>query len=267
MSVILIDHHYLFTLKLEDGQELKLTSASHAIKCTANQNDFYEASCLNVQFATFKDNGTISVVLEGAYEQTGVQRQLPLLGCTVRIQTFDPQNNTITPFALCRCVKVADFVRSFHMYLESGTQSMRQIFSKRYSRTCRAQFGDARCKKDLKQLSQTYDILKIYENEVSFSVPERHAQYGNNYFDLGTAVISGISRVVLKHILGKVEQGVDYQIGIVLLQSSFPQIVLQNFKDKRETNITLTPGCNKIFSTCVLYDNAVNLQGEPNLPL
>jgi Phage conserved hypothetical protein BR0599 len=268
MSSTLLDHHYLFTIQLEDGEELKLTSASHTIRYTnAQKTQTYEPSCLNVKFATFKDDGTLRIILEGIYEKTGIHQKLQLLGCTIFVKTFNPKNSETKDLALCSCYKIEDFVRSFRIHLESRSQDMRQIFSKKYSRNCRAQFGDERCKKDLKQLAQYYDILEMYESEVSFLVPLKQRLCENHYFDLGTATVGEISRTVLRHTLGKVKRGIDHQNGVVLLQRPLPEIVLQNFKDKKVTTIVLTPGCNKLFSTCAVYNNTINFQGEPFLPL
>ncbi len=265
-----LDQYYLFSIRLECGQILRLTDASHTIKDA--KESYLPKSALKVKLASFNDNGSILIILEGSYEREGVVEDTQLLKCVATISTFDPKTSNVKPFAYCRCIKVEDFARNFRINLSSTVGKMNQNLAQKYSKVCRAQFGDKMCKIDTSKLSQEYEIKEAFGNTLYCISSPNEAKNRNHYFDNGTASVNmnvdRVSRVVLKHTLGKIVNylGQNIQYETIIVRDPFPEYIMKEFTSKKISKITLVPGCNKFFETCCFYGNNINFQGEPFLP-
>ncbi len=119
-----------------------------------------------------------------------------------------------------------------------------QIFSK----TCRANFGDEKCKINKADYSFNYDISEI--NDRLFTLASSDKEDG--YFNGGEAIIGN---VIFKAKI------ISHFRGIIEVDKSVPEII------RSYSQITLIAGCDKKFITCCnKFHNAVNFRGEPFIP-
>jgi uncharacterized phage protein (TIGR02218 family) len=121
-----------------------------------------------------------------------------------------------------------------------------------YTPSCRASFGDARCKFDIStltvngQVSAFADTIKI--TDTSRSENDGHFDYGIITFQSG--LNTGISREIKR-----------YQLQAFTLNEPLPFAVTAG------DNYVAIAGCDKRFDTCVnRYNNALNFRGEPHVP-
>ncbi|MET0154512.1 MAG: DUF2163 domain-containing protein [Rickettsiales bacterium] len=128
------------------------------------------------------------------------------------------------------------------------------IHMARFSPLCRAALGDARCGVDLDALSVSGEVTEegedAYRAFVFSDAPENAAA-----FRCGKAKFtSGANAGAVFSVASVTENRVT-------LGESCPFPIAQG------DAATLSPGCDKYFSTCMSrYDNAVNFRGEPHVP-
>jgi uncharacterized phage protein (TIGR02218 family) len=142
---------------------------------------------------------------------------------------------------------------SFTSELRGLTQKLAQQIGENYSPSCRATFGDARCKKDLNAFKVTGSITSI-TNLHEFADTARVE--ASNYFDQGlitftTGLNAGLSREVK-----------TFAATIIFCELPFPYAI--EIDDEYE----MWKGCDKTFATCKnTYNNIVNFRGEPYIPI
>jgi len=114
-----------------------------------------------------------------------------------------------------------------------------------YSPTCRAQFGDEKCKviNRLKMSGTITEIVNDYEIVIDTVI-------NNNLYGCGKLIVDN------HHVSIK-----ECYVSRVILGEKIPVIV------KKGDACQLTAGCDKKFSTCCeQYNNALNFRGEPHIP-
>lgn len=121
-----------------------------------------------------------------------------------------------------------------------------------YSETCRAEFGDKKCRVDLQPFSYEASITTVKNNSTFYSKElEKHR--------------SSFSYGRVKFISGK-NQGLEVQIkesydGNIKISQPFPLPL------EEKDHFVAIYGCNKRFETCSkVYDNFLNFRGEPHIP-
>lgn len=122
----------------------------------------------------------------------------------------------------------------------------------RYSPYCRATFGDTSCAID----AQAYAFHGIIAEQGSASLmalvsyPTDSASFAYGYITIESGANKGFSTSII-----------TIDAAGVHLRDTPP------FTYAQDDRITLIPGCDKRFTTCVSrYHNAVNFRGEPHLP-
>lgn len=140
----------------------------------------------------------------------------------------------------------------FKAELRGLTQALQRTAVERFSSTCRAEFGDAKCGVNLAahRVTGTLD-----GNMGDFTVLDAARMEAAGFYDDGTLRFeSGVLAGQLFRVSG-------FAPGIVRLALPFavPPAVGDGY--------ALTQGCDKRFGTCAeRYDNALNFRGEPHLP-
>jgi uncharacterized phage protein (TIGR02218 family) len=117
-----------------------------------------------------------------------------------------------------------------------------------FSKTCRASFGDHRCKVDKELYRQVYEIAEMNTKSVIIANIDKEDCYFNN----GDAIFGAeqFRAKIQSHFRDNIE---------------LDTLIPDNIKDFK--NITLITGCDKNFITCCnKFNNAVNFRGEPLIP-
>lgn len=121
-----------------------------------------------------------------------------------------------------------------------------------YSPTCRANFGDARCKVDLDAHTDPFTVSVVSTNQ-AFGATEFAAK-AENYYAAGTVTwLTGANAGTRIDIVTNAIGGV-----YTLLPCPMPVEV-------GDTG-TITRGCQKTKAMCIEYENLPNFRGEPYVP-
>jgi len=119
------------------------------------------------------------------------------------------------------------------------------------SPTCRVRdFGDARCKKDLSTLTHVTSIVG-HDNDRQMTVT---GSFANGYFVYGKATFtSGENEGYVADIA--------FNAGAAITLYGKPPLPMSN-----GDTLTLVAGCDRLFETCISFNNVVNFRGEPHIP-
>ncbi len=117
-----------------------------------------------------------------------------------------------------------------------------------FSPTCRAEFGDSKCKKDLENYTFSGKITRIFsENsfEVDISKPDGH-------------FLDGFAKITNQNNDSVKSKIISHKGGIITILSNFSY-----FFPEIGNNIQLISPCGKTLTACKAFDNVVNFRGEP----
>lgn len=132
------------------------------------------------------------------------------------------------------------------------TQRLGHTIGELYSPSCRATFGDARCKKSLAPLTVTGTVDSSSSRNQFQDVARAEAagifSFGKVTFTSGDN--TGLSMEVKEYTPGKVTL-----------------VLPMPYEIAAGDHYSLVQGCDKTFDTCaVRFENAVNFRGEPHVP-
>lgn len=235
---------YSFHIKLPDNSNLYLTELDKPI--IIDQNIFFPNSGMILKEGSFNDSGHNYIMIEGIYEKNGVEKHHDLVHSTVKIYKCFPSK--IEHFVTYNCSNYIKRDLDFTLYLISYTENYNQSILQSYSKNCRANFGDARCRVNKSMYSSYYDIQEIFAK---------------------TIVISNLDKETGYYICGDVYLGdkkfhskiVSHVQNLLTLDKIIPENM------KHHKNVMVTAGCDKKFITCCnKFNNAVNFRGEPLIP-
>ena len=235
---------YCFQIKLASGEELNLTNSNHIIK--NEEIVFLPNSGLDLKEAEFNDSAQNNVIIEGIFEENGITTEVDLNNAIVKIIIYS--NGIFEHFITYYCTLYTKYDLSFKMHLKPETIKYNQAVINRYSKTCRANFGDDKCKIDTDLYAGIYKIKEILKESLRIEGLDKE----NGYYN-GGKIIFGDNRFSSK-VLSSFGD-------LVILEDIIPDYV----KDARE--IKIISGCNKNFITCCnKFNNAINFRGEPLIP-
>lgn len=131
-------------------------------------------------------------------------------------------------------------------------QRLSQRIGEFYSPTCRADFGDSRCKKNLATHTSFSSITSVTSRSILRDSARNEIA---GFYSFGTlTMLSGANAGLSAEV--KI-----YAPGVFTLFMPFPYDVVAGSSYK------VTQGCDKTFETCtVRFANAVNFRGEPHVP-
>lgn len=126
--------------------------------------------------------------------------------------------------------------------------------NKKYSLNCRADFGDQKCKINLKNYFY-YGFVSKINNEKSFF--DENSDFPDGYFENGTVIF-----------FEKENNKARFKTKIEFYTKKTFEIVFVPFLEiEIGMKFLATPGCNKTIDMCSKrYKNAINFRGEPFLP-
>lgn len=235
---------YCFEIKLERGKTLYLTSSDKLI--TAEDKIFEPNSGLTLTEGVFNDSAKDHIILEGIFEQGGIAKEMDLTSAEVIILLYF--SGHFYHFVTYNCINYTKYDLTFNLWLEPETLKYEQSLLNVFSKTCRASFGDIKCKMNKGFYSFSYEITEIIGNIIRILNMDKE----NGYFNDGEAIIGDeVSKIkILNHFTDCIELN---------------QVIPDHLK--HSGYVKLISGCDKKFITCCnKFDNAVNFRGEPLIP-
>lgn len=137
------------------------------------------------------------------------------------------------------------------------TQSLSQTIGELYSPSCRASFGDNRCKVNAGDYTVTGSVTTLLSSQEfhDSARSETTGSFGFGIINFTSGANTGLSMEVKEYILMAAGGG---QI-VLALPMPHPVLIGDNY--------TLIQGCNKTAQAChERYNNIVNFRGEPHVP-
>lgn len=136
--------------------------------------------------------------------------------------------------------------------LRGLTSRLQQVIGETYTSSCRAQLGDARCKKNLSSFTVTGMVTGV---ETTYAFTDSARSELSNYFSYGLITFtSGTNDGISMEIR-------DFSNGRFGLFLPMPYAI------EVGDTYTAVAGCDKSFDSCVgKFTNAVNFRGEPHVP-
>ncbi|PCJ24939.1 MAG: hypothetical protein COA94_06850 [Rickettsiales bacterium] len=247
---------YLFYIKTSRNKEYYLTSSSEVVVSAGVKYQPY--SGLALTSGKFNDSGQNQVILSGIFEKQGIDKDDDLTGALVKIMYMQGdkgdkgnKDDKAIHFVSYICTQHSKMDLDFEIKCEPETIKYNQPVVQMFSKTCRANFGDDKCKVDMGDYSVLCDVVKVKKNILTCELGD----VKSGYFKCGKLVTLG----------GEVES-----CSFKIMSHSGNDIEVErgcNFDFAEQKQVTLIPGCDKSFRTCCYsFKNAVNFRGEPAIP-
>jgi uncharacterized phage protein (TIGR02218 family) len=235
---------YCFEISFVSKETLYLTSSSKAIEM--NDRIFIPNSGLSMKSGIFNDSAQDHIILEGIFEDGGIDRYMDLTNGSVKILLYFLSGRFYN-FITYICTTYTRYDLSFIIRLESEAIKYNQSLLLQFSKTCRAHFGDRQCNVDKTLYSGSYVVSRILGKVIIINNMNKE----DGYFNFGDAIFAKhISMKILLHFGNHIE-----------LDKAVPD------HDIHYKNVLLNVGCDKKFLTCCnKFNNAVNFRGEPLIP-
>ena len=236
--------YWCFEISLFSGDKLFLTSFD---KIVCHDDVIYTpASGLSIIEGIFNDSAQDHIILQGIYDEQGIDKKIDVTNAQVKISMVI--GGSLYHMVSYYCTLYTKYDLHFTIFLEPESVKYNQTIVHAYSKTCRAKFGDSKCKIDKKNFSQNYAIANIGIR--SFEVFKIMQETG--YYIGGDACFNGST------FSSKILNTIDNMIQL-------DRVIPDNLKNCK--TVTLTAGCDKKFITCCnKFNNAVNFRGEPSIP-
>lgn len=234
---------YCFHIRFQN-MNLYLTEGDRAL--LIDDKIFMPSSGMTLKEGEFNDSGQNYIILEGIFENKGVEKHYDLTDSVVTIYKCFAQN--LTPFVSYRCHAYIQRDLDFTLHLVASTVSYNQTVLLSYSKNCRANFGDQKCRVNKTDYSRACTIQEIFgKTFVILNLDEE-----DGYFKGGDIYIAkgGFCSKIISHVQNLL---------------TVDKLIPDNIKQYKTAQITA--GCDKNFITCCnKFNNAVNFRGEPFIP-
>jgi len=235
---------YCFHIKLQDNTNLYLTESDRSV--SIDDVIFITNSGITLKEGEFNDSSQNYIILEGIFEDGGVEQRMDLTDSIVKIYTCFPTG--YNHFVTYHCSAYTKRDLNFTLYLESDIRLYNQPLLQSFSKNCRANFGDLKCKVDKINYNNTYNIEEIFGKTLVIGNCDKES----GYFTYGDAVLG--NNQFYSKILGHSRE-------VIMLDKVIPDNMRYN------KVVELIAGCDKKFITCCnKFNNAVNFRGEPLIP-
>ena len=236
--------YWCYEIILSNGEKLFLTSLDKI--ALHDEVTYSPASGLNIKEGIFNDSAKDHVSIEGIYDSKGICKQADLTNAQVKILMV--VGNVPYHLVTYYCTLYTKYDLNFRIITEPESVKYNQTVVNVLSKTCRAKFGDSKCKAEKNLYSHAYNIVNMSVR--SFEISNVHKEAG--YFIGGDAHISDSTfNAKILNTMGNIIQ--------------LDRVIPENFKHLKSA--ILTAGCDKKFITCCnKFNNAVNFRGEPFIP-
>ncbi len=124
--------------------------------------------------AIFNEANSNEIILKGYFEDGGVSRQFVLDGAKISMYLYFKEKNILQKWLEYSCDEVVLDQSSFTLILHPISKNYYSIITQYYSTSCRAKFGDHRCKVKIKEFNgeecdKSFGMCcKKYDNAVNF---------------------------------------------------------------------------------------------------
>lgn len=234
---------YLFHIIKNSETEYYLTSAAKGLEYEGNI--YLPYSGLSFLSGSFNDSAENLIVLKGVFEQGGIGKDDDLIGASVKILRM--QNNEIKHFVTYFCTQHNINDLNFEIHCEPETIKYNRSLLQMFSKTCRASFGDDRCKVNKDDYAVICRISSINGSMITCDFDG----FQSGYFEGGKLIDSNQKEF---SILTHIHHNIEVQNSTECAFSVGDQV-------------RLLPTCDKNFRTCCYsFNNAVNFRGEPAIP-
>lgn len=239
---------YCYHISLKNGIELFLTSASNDVLVSGVL--YIANSGLSIKELSFNDSAQDHAILEGIFDELAICKTLDLTDAKIKISILS--NSNLIHLITYSCVEYTKYDLHFVVTIKPESVKYNQNLLKTYTQTCRARFGDNKCKFDKNNVKFAYQIESIIDRSVKLSA---NPGKDNGYFTTGEAMLSNAQNVFSTEIISHIGKNIT-------LRDSVPD----SLKTVTQT-IVLTAGCDKKLQTCAArFNNATNFRGEPFIP-
>jgi len=248
----------LWTIERKDGTVFYFTDHDRNITFEANEyiaDNSFEATAVQTAINSAAADLDVNVLLSdtaikyddvvrGMYDEAPVTLKLiswrnPAAGVmdlfAGRVTSADVQNR-----------------RTASLQLKGGLYRATKPITEQYSATCRASFGDDRCKFNLATVTDAFTVGSVGSVQ-QFTAPELVAK-AVNWYILGT-----VTWLTGDNVGTRVEVAANAAGAVTLMVK--PPFAMQ----VGDTG-TITRGCSKTLAACNGYANRANYRGEPYVP-
>lgn len=233
---------YLFHIKAQNSKEYYLTSGNNAV--TYDTNTYLPESGLSLRSGEFNDSAENHIILHGIFENAGISKNDNFMGASIRIMYLESEQVKDLVTYICTQYNINDL--DFEIRCESEAIKYNQSLLQMFSKTCRANFGDNKCKINIDDYSLTCDLLNVNANILTCDIKNSE----NGYFQNGKIIAEEQEFKILSHNSNNIELEDTLEIDL-----------------SRCKQVTLIPACDKKIRTCCYsFNNAVNFRGEPVIP-
>ncbi|MCP5370030.1 MAG: phage BR0599 family protein [Rickettsiaceae bacterium] len=239
---------FLFEIATRDGKTFFLTSSD--TEKNIKDKKYYPYCGLNLLHVKANDSGDNIAVISGIYHASAIKKTDDLTDATITILQLVNNNLRIVGNLLCTFFSKQDL--EFRFFCNSEIIKYKQSLLQLFSNTCRASFGDNKCKINPSDFTLKAQILEFENNRIKY----QSQTYSNISFTGGQAILLGNNSAV--EYSTKIISHLENIIDINLPQHIDPLIYNQ---------LLLIPSCDKKYRTCCYsFNNQVNFRGEPHIP-
>lgn len=238
---------YMFDIKCKSGKNFYLTSSSASYRI--DNIEYIPNSGLNFVYGEFDESAHNNVCIKGIFELNGIQKGSNLAGAMVKISRLN--SGRLVHFISYFCTQYVSNDLEFEMRCEPEVVKYNQSLLQMFSKTCRANFGDNRCKVSIEEYNVKTEVIDRSGNILSCAFDG----FDDGYFKNGTLLVVGeednkYEFKILSHFRNNIEVDLDTEFDFI-----------------KHKLVTLIPGCDKNYRTCCYsFNNAVNFRGEPVIP-
>lgn len=235
--------HYCIDLTLKNGESLHYIDS---VKDISIKGKFYSAKeGFSVKRLVTNEGGEDYMEIELLKDYFVASEQL--LDAEARIMLYFPARSSFNHYYTMNVTYITDNDKHIILKLEPITAKLQKTLLCTYSQTCRAEFGDSKCKLIKDNFINSFNV-KLIEG---YKIILTDYKTENGYYTAGDAIFSdGTIIKILNH--NNVTLRLDRPVPLHLKSSKIIQLI---------------PGCDKKFTTCCnKFNNAINFRGEPCIP-
>ncbi len=163
---------FCFEIHCKNGKDIRLTEASYGVQFDGKE--FSPYSGLYVKTSIFDDSGHGEIIVEGCFEEKGINYETELVDTKISIYFYLREINKLEKYLIYYCHEFIKNSLSFSLRLFPITKKYESTVTQFYSTRCRARFGDEKCGMDKERFvgescDKTFRICcNKYNNAVNF---------------------------------------------------------------------------------------------------
>lgn len=234
---------FCFEFTLKNERRLYFTSTS--CDFTYKSINYLSNTGMKINHIISRDNGYDEVYLECAYDENILSSKEVnaglLEGALVSVYCLLETELILLKKGDISQIEIYEQMAKFHI----SDSRLNSNITLNYSRTCRAKFGDEKCRIEIEKYSNVSNIRGIKNNQILID----EIKCSPHLYEGGTLIYRGNQACIKLHedsIIELLPNELDIQIG---------------------EEVTLLPACDKKLDTCInKYKNVLNFRGEPFIP-